>query len=110
MARDGYRIFDSDTHVGPDAAILSQYLSAAEKQRLAAGPSTKRATATAGSPTPRVSDAIAAASGTPSRIPGRPGTWPVYRRQAQAASRRRGSIADPAARIADMISKASNGI
>ena len=23
MARDGYRIFDSDTHVGPDAAILS---------------------------------------------------------------------------------------
>ena len=22
MARDGYRIFDSDTHVGPDARIL----------------------------------------------------------------------------------------
>ena len=35
MARDGYRIFDSDTHVGPDAAILSNYLSAAEKDRLA---------------------------------------------------------------------------
>jgi predicted TIM-barrel fold metal-dependent hydrolase len=35
MARDGYRIFDSDTHVGPDAAILSAYLSAAEKDRLA---------------------------------------------------------------------------
>ena len=35
MARDGYRIFDSDTHVGPDAAILSRYLSAAEKDRLA---------------------------------------------------------------------------
>jgi 2-methylisocitrate lyase-like PEP mutase family enzyme/predicted TIM-barrel fold metal-dependent hydrolase len=35
MARDGYRIFDSDTHVGPDAAILSAYLSAAEKERLA---------------------------------------------------------------------------
>ena len=35
MARDGYRIFDSDTHVGPDAAILSTYLSAAEKERLA---------------------------------------------------------------------------
>jgi hypothetical protein len=34
MARDGYRIFDSDTHVGPDAAILSAYLSAAEKDRL----------------------------------------------------------------------------
>jgi predicted TIM-barrel fold metal-dependent hydrolase len=35
MARDGYRIFDSDTHVGPDAAILSAHLGAAEKDRLA---------------------------------------------------------------------------
>src|ERR1044071_6331608 len=35
MARDGYRIFDSDTHVGPDAAILESYLSAADKERLA---------------------------------------------------------------------------
>ncbi len=35
MAQDGYRIFDSDTHVGPDAAILSNYLSQAEKDRLA---------------------------------------------------------------------------
>jgi predicted TIM-barrel fold metal-dependent hydrolase len=35
MARDGYRIFDSDTHVGPDARILSRYLNAAEKDRLA---------------------------------------------------------------------------
>jgi hypothetical protein len=35
MARDGYRIFDSDTHVGPDAAILSRYLSEAERDRLA---------------------------------------------------------------------------
>ncbi len=35
MARDGYRIFDSDTHVGPDAAILEAYLSRAEKDRLA---------------------------------------------------------------------------
>ena len=35
MARDGYRIFDSDTHVGPDAAILVRYLSEAEKDRLA---------------------------------------------------------------------------
>src|SRR5436190_24261178 len=34
MARDGYRIFDSDTHVGPDAAILDRYLSEAEKDRL----------------------------------------------------------------------------
>ena len=35
MARDGYRIFDSDTHVGPDAAILDRYLSRAERDRLA---------------------------------------------------------------------------
>ena len=35
MAHDGQRIFDSDTHVGPDAAILSKYLSQAEKDRLA---------------------------------------------------------------------------
>ena len=34
MARDGYRIFDSDTHVGPDARILAGYLSEAEKERL----------------------------------------------------------------------------
>ena len=35
MARDGYRIFNSDTHVGPDAAHPSRYLSEAEKDRLA---------------------------------------------------------------------------
>ena len=34
MARDGYRIFDSDTHVGPDARILAGYLSEAENDRL----------------------------------------------------------------------------
>jgi predicted TIM-barrel fold metal-dependent hydrolase len=34
MARDGYRIFDPDTHVGPDARILAGYLSEAEKDRL----------------------------------------------------------------------------
>ena len=33
MARDGFRIFDSDTHVGPDARILARYLSEAEKDR-----------------------------------------------------------------------------
>ena len=35
IARNGYQIFDADTHVGPDAAILSGYLSAAKKNRLA---------------------------------------------------------------------------
>ena len=34
MARDGFKIFDSDTHVGPDARILAGYLSDAEKDRL----------------------------------------------------------------------------
>ena len=34
MARNGFRIFDSDTHVGPDARILADYLSVAEKDRL----------------------------------------------------------------------------
>ena len=34
MARNGYRIFDSDTHVGPDARILAGYLSEAERDRL----------------------------------------------------------------------------
>jgi len=34
MACNGYRIFDSDTHVGPDARILAGYLSAAEQDRL----------------------------------------------------------------------------
>ena len=32
MARDGYRIFDSDTHVGPDAGILSGYLERGRKR------------------------------------------------------------------------------
>src|SRR5690242_10409219 len=35
MAGDGWRIFDADTHVGPDAAILGAYLTEAEKDRLA---------------------------------------------------------------------------
>lgn len=34
MARDGFKIFDSDTHVGPYAEILDRYLAAAEKARL----------------------------------------------------------------------------
>jgi uncharacterized protein len=34
MARDGFKIFDSDTHVGPYAEILDKYLAPAEKQRL----------------------------------------------------------------------------
>ena len=36
MAHNGFRIFDSDTHVGPDARILTRYLSKSEKNRLSA--------------------------------------------------------------------------
>jgi uncharacterized protein len=35
MARNGYKIFDSDTHVGPFMEVLEQYLSASEKTQLA---------------------------------------------------------------------------
>jgi len=35
MARDGFKIFDSDTHVGPSMNVLDKYLSSAEKDRLA---------------------------------------------------------------------------
>jgi predicted TIM-barrel fold metal-dependent hydrolase len=35
MARNGYRIFDSDTHVGPYMEVLEKYLTDAEKRRLA---------------------------------------------------------------------------
>jgi len=35
MARDGFKIFDSDTHVGPSMNVLDPYLAAAEKARLA---------------------------------------------------------------------------
>lgn len=36
MAKDGYRIFDSDTHVGPAADLLQEYLPAPERRRLEA--------------------------------------------------------------------------
>jgi predicted TIM-barrel fold metal-dependent hydrolase len=35
MARDGFRVFDSDTHVGPSMEVLERYLSDAEKAALA---------------------------------------------------------------------------
>ncbi len=34
MARNGYKIFDSDTHVGPAADILLRYMTEPEKKRL----------------------------------------------------------------------------
>jgi hypothetical protein len=50
MARDGYRIFDSDTHVGPDARILAGYLISAEKDRLSGWEAYKSGAPTAGTP------------------------------------------------------------
>ena len=34
VARDGIRIFDADTHVGPSMDVLERYLSAAERAAL----------------------------------------------------------------------------
>ncbi len=34
MARNGYKIFDSDTHVGPYMEVLTEYLTDGEKTRL----------------------------------------------------------------------------
>ena len=34
MAVNGYKIFDSDTHVGPSADILERYMSAADRDKL----------------------------------------------------------------------------
>ena len=34
MAKNGFKIFDSDTHVGPAANVLERYLSQSEKQKL----------------------------------------------------------------------------
>ncbi|MGH8071968.1 MAG: hypothetical protein ACRERE_43405 [Candidatus Entotheonellia bacterium] len=35
MARSGYQVFDSDTHVGPAADILARYLTTQEQAKLA---------------------------------------------------------------------------
>jgi uncharacterized protein len=49
MARAGYRIFDADTHVIEPAEPIEQYLSGADRRRLAAvGPLVQRAPAKAG--------------------------------------------------------------
>src|SRR5262245_62093583 len=49
MARDGYRIFDADTHIIEPAEPIEAYLSAADQRRLAdAGPLVQRLPAKAG--------------------------------------------------------------
>ena len=42
MAKNGYKIFDSDTHVGPFMEVLESTSPSAEKSRLPAGSSTGR--------------------------------------------------------------------
>jgi hypothetical protein len=34
MAKNGYKIFDSDTHVGPFMEVLEKYVTDSEKTRL----------------------------------------------------------------------------
>ncbi len=36
MAKNGYKIFDSDTHVGPQSDILAQYMTVGDLERLKA--------------------------------------------------------------------------
>ena len=108
MARDGYRIFDSDTHVGPDAAILERYLSAADKDRLAGWAEYKsRPTATAMSPTRKASAATAAGSATPSRMPRLPATWPASPASSATRDPRRWSMPTPPRASPTWISRAS---
>ena len=35
MAKNGYKIFDSDTHVGPFMEVLDKYVSDTERSKLA---------------------------------------------------------------------------
>jgi hypothetical protein len=35
VAKDGFRIFDTDTHVGPSMDVLENYMDAGERDRLA---------------------------------------------------------------------------
>src|SRR4029450_937408 len=102
MARDGFRIFDSDTHVGPSMNVLDPYLSAPEKDRLAdwerwkdINPRSGRITYTKGGRSYQRRLGNAAADKEPGR----------YMAAFTGANRARPSPRvddDPAARIADM--------
>ena len=50
MARNGYKIFDADTHVRPDADLLEAYMSASTRDKLAHYENYKPATKKAPSP------------------------------------------------------------
>ena len=102
MARDGFKIFDSDTHVGPSMNVLDKYLAAAEQARLAdwekwkdINPRTGRITYTKGGRSYQRRLGTAAADKGPAR----------YMAAFTGANRARPSPRvddDPAERIADM--------
>ena len=102
MARDGFKIFDSDTHVGPSMNVLDKYLSSAEKDRLAGweqwkdtNPRTGRITYTKGGRSYQRRLGTATAETGPAR----------YMAAFTGANRARPSLRvddDPAERIADM--------
>src|SRR5215471_5653715 len=102
MARDGFRIFDSDTHVGPTMNNLDRYLAAGERERLVdweewrhVNPRSGRITYTRGGRQYQRRLGSAAADPTPSR----------YMAAFTGANRARPSPRvddDPAERIADM--------
>ena len=45
MAKNGYKIFDSDTHVGPVMEVLDKYIGEAEKKTLISWDQFKRTNA-----------------------------------------------------------------
>jgi hypothetical protein len=75
MARDGFKIFDSDTHVGPDACILARYLSGAEKDRLREWEAYKSRDRSGHETYTRGSAAIAAVLARPNPTRRQAGTW-----------------------------------
>ena len=77
MARNGFRIFDSDTHVGPDARILANYLSEAEKDSLRGWAAFKSVDRRGRETYTKGSAAIVAVSAWPKPTKRRPATWRV---------------------------------
>src|SRR5260221_4763771 len=96
MARDGFSIFDSDTHVGPDARILARYLSEAEKDRLQEWEKFKSVDRDGRETYTRGNDATAAASAWLNRTKRRPDTWRGSPALSGRASLRRSAMLIPA--------------
>ena len=102
MARNGYKIFDSDTHVGPYMEVLSEYLTEAEKKRLPAWERHRNVSKQGYQTYTKGQRAIAGGSAPPSPRRHRADTWPGLpgsRRNARPSPR---VDHDPAERIKDM--------